>query len=234
MRKIVSEQLWRSMYQFQWIYLPILYGFLAFKVRLTDITDTWLARTSGPIRVNFYDSVLVRVFITKGFWAFWRIYLPLYVLNVPTASFWALFMISEVMSGLWLAWNFEVSHLAPDALFPTAKSADLTSTQNPMSVVASVVPSTPSNKNKGKAVTRETISEDPSSPKNAAASSSAAKQQYVIPKSWAVVQAESSVDYGHNSWWTAWWCGALNYQVGVNRWAGDLTLNARLRVVAAL
>jgi fatty acid desaturase len=183
LRRIVGDQSWVSVYKWQWLYLPILYAFLALKVRVSDITDTWLARTSGPMRVNFYDSVLIRIFAVKGSWIFWRTVLPLMYLPITWQKYWALWLITEFTSGLWLAWNFEVSHLAPEALFP-----DIITGEEAASLAT----------------------------KKSAQAANAVKYapgQKVVPKSWVVTQIESSVDYGHDSPLTTWWCGALNYQI---------------------
>ena len=206
LRRIVPDQIMHSVYALQWIYLPFLYGFLAFKVRMTDIFDTWLKLTSGPIRVNFYDSVFIRIFLVKGLWAAWRIYYPLFVLKMDYKIFWFLFFVTELASGFWLAWNFEVSHLAPEADFPRIRNADgnySTSTAAAEAAAKKFEAELKKQKAGVPIVTKET---------NTPSTTSGAVQK-VIPRSWAQVQVESSVDYGHDSWWTAWWCGALNYQI---------------------
>ena len=74
------------------------------------------------MRVNFYDSVFVRIILVKAQWLAWRVALPLMFLpQLPPAHFALLFAVAELSSGVWLAWNFEVSHLAPEALFPVVK-----------------------------------------------------------------------------------------------------------------
>ena len=181
------------MYRWQWLYLPILYSVLAIKVRISDVTDTWLARTSGPMKVNFYDSALVRVFGVKLSWAAWRIALPLLHAGLaphnPLPTFLALFMITELMSGVWLAWNFEVSHLVPDALFPVVRDS---AAHRDAELAAA---------KRGVAGAK------------ARADVVYAPGQKVIPQSWAVAQVEGSLDYAHDAPLTTWWCGALNYQI---------------------
>lgn len=188
-RYLVPGQSYNWVYKYQWLYLPVLYGVLGFRTRVQDVLTTWLANDCGPVRVNFYNSPWFRVVFTKLVWASWRIYLPLYVLNVPSAAFWACFWVSEVMTGYWLAWNFEVSHVADTVIFPreyTIEEAKKIS--------------------KGEKVPFE---------KGAVSASrdSLQKVQRVITDCWAAVQVKTSVDYGHNSWLTAFWTGALNYQI---------------------
>ena len=185
LRRIVGDQSWIGVYKWQWLYLPMLYAFLALKVRVSDVTDTWLARTSGPMRVNFYDSVFVRIFLVKGSWIFWRTVLPLLYLPITWQKYWALWLITEFTSGLWLAWNFEVSHLAPEAYFPETMTGE--------EVVLSA-------SSKGEKKSTQTAVKY-------------APGQKVVPKSWIVTQIESSVDYAHDAPLTTWWCGALNYQI---------------------
>jgi len=120
-RRIVKRQLWTGLYKWQHVYLPPLYGILGLKFRIQDITDTFLGRTNGPIRVNMYDSVFVRLVLVKAFWAAWRIGVPLFWLSVPVTQFVTLFLVSEIMTGYWLAFNFQVSHVSNVADFPNGE-----------------------------------------------------------------------------------------------------------------
>ncbi len=124
LRFLVSEQTWKKMYAWQWLYLPVLYGFLGFLTRIQDVAATWLAKSSGPIRVNYYGDAWLRIFATKGFWAAWRIAVPLLVWKVPAATFWPLFAVSEICTGFYLAWNFEVSHISGEVEWPAAKGVN--------------------------------------------------------------------------------------------------------------
>jgi fatty acid desaturase len=183
------------------------------QVRFTDVTDTWYKRVSGPIRVNYYDSALVRTLLNKTVWVAWRFYLPLAVLNIPHAVFWPLFAISELASGYWLAWNFEVSHLAPHADFPRTEA--VAASDAPFAVAAAVglaeaAKAAGKKAPAGSATAAAAVAAAAGAPAPAAPGAPA---QLIIPRSWAVVQAESSVDYGHGSAWVAFWCGALNYQI---------------------
>ena len=107
-RFFVSGQAWAAVYKWQHLYLPVLYSLLAFKVRFEDINSLWVQGMSGPVRVNLYSNPWVRLALTKAVWAAWRIGVPLLVLGVPQSTFWACFLIAELVSGAWLAWNFEV------------------------------------------------------------------------------------------------------------------------------
>jgi len=121
LRMIVPAQVWQAVYRWQHVYLPIVYGLLSLKFRLQDITDLAIARTNGAIRVNEYDNFWIRIGLTKVVWAAWRILVPLFVFQVPAAQFWTMFLVSELTSGYWLAFNFQVSHISTDIDWPNGK-----------------------------------------------------------------------------------------------------------------
>ena len=162
LRRHVPQQVYEGMYAYQWLYLPLLYGFLGVLTRVQDYLTTFVARTAGPIRVNYYGSSLVHLLAPKLFWLGYRVLLPLLDLRVPHATFWPCLAVTELATGFYLAWNFEVSHVADTVSFPVAELKD---------------------------------------------------GVQVLPMSWAESQVATGVDYAHNSWWEAWWSGALNYQI---------------------
>jgi len=53
LRRIVPAQFWTSLYRYQHIYLPVLYGLLGLKFRIQDVTDFMIKKTNGPVRVNW-------------------------------------------------------------------------------------------------------------------------------------------------------------------------------------
>jgi fatty acid desaturase len=117
-RYIVSRQVWTWLYRFQHIYMPVLYALLALKMRFDDVAYVWLQGKDGPIRVNWFESPLVRVVLTKGLWFAWRVVLPLVLFRTPLAELLLLFFVSEFTTGWWLAFNFQVSHISDGADFP--------------------------------------------------------------------------------------------------------------------
>ena len=124
-RRVTKPQKWASVYRWQWLYLPLAYSLLTMKVRVDDIVYIWWQRMNGPLRVNYFDSAWLRIVASKGFWVSWRLLFPLLVLQVPASTFWTLFLIGELASGFWLAWNFQVSHISQETVFPSdLKSLD--------------------------------------------------------------------------------------------------------------
>jgi len=118
MRRVSKLQRWLKFYRFQHIYLFILYGLLGLKFRVQDFTETLINQTNGPIRVNLPRAEYYRQAMSKPFWAFWRLFVPLFVFKMSMGEFWALFFISEFVTGYYLAFNFQVSHVSPSVAFP--------------------------------------------------------------------------------------------------------------------
>lgn len=118
-RRVTKPQTWANVYRWQWLYLPIAYSLLTIKVRVDDIMYVWWTKMNGPVRVNYFDSPWLRIVVSKGFWLLWRIVVPLAVWRVPAMHYWALFTVAELAAGAWLAWNFQVSHISQDTLFPS-------------------------------------------------------------------------------------------------------------------
>lgn len=113
-RRLVHEQVFAPMYRWQHIYLPPLYGVLAIKSRLQDLTEVFSRLTNGPIRVNpIATQDYLRMVSSKCIWAFYRIVVPITLFRATTlGQFVVLFLITEATTGYWLAFNFQVSHIS--------------------------------------------------------------------------------------------------------------------------
>ncbi|CAN0463392.1 unnamed protein product [Ectocarpus sp. 12 AP-2014] len=123
-RRLVHRQKNASMYKYQHLYLPPLYGILGLKFRIQDLTGTFFGKTNGPVRVNPISRYRWAE-ISKVFWALWRICLPLAFfegVNTPL-MFTALFLVSEWMTGYYLAFNFQVSHVSTECDYPLGAEA---------------------------------------------------------------------------------------------------------------
>ncbi|KAA8497298.1 Delta(5) fatty acid desaturase A [Porphyridium purpureum] len=111
-RRIAPSQFWASVYKYQYVYMPVLYGVLGLKSRYQDVFEIFSAHTNGPIRVNpisVQDNV--RQFASKSFWAFFRFVVPHVFFQLPWKEHILLFLCSEFVTGYWLAYNFQVSHV---------------------------------------------------------------------------------------------------------------------------
>lgn len=118
-RRLVPEQVWRSMYEYQHIYLPPLYGILAMKSRIQDVTSIFRDRVNGPIRVNPISvQDYLRMVSSKFVWFFYRAIVPAVFFDVLSlGQLVALFMTVEFTTGYWLSYNFQVSHVSDEADF---------------------------------------------------------------------------------------------------------------------
>ncbi|TYZ61184.1 hypothetical protein PybrP1_009876 [[Pythium] brassicae (nom. inval.)] len=122
-RRIVHRQVLLPIYKFQHIYLPPLYGVLGLKFRIQDVFETFVALTNGPVRVNPHPvSDWVQMVLAKSFWAFYRIYIPLVWLRVPAGTFWGVFFLAEFVTGWYLAFNFQVSHVSTECDYPCGEA----------------------------------------------------------------------------------------------------------------
>jgi len=118
-RRITPFQKTSWIYKFQHVYLMILYGALGIKFRIQDITDTILDGTNGSIRVNQQSAWdLGMQVVTKSTWFLWRIVLPLVWFQCDFVSFLWTFFVGELITGYYLAFNFQVSHVSPQAVWP--------------------------------------------------------------------------------------------------------------------
>lgn len=145
-----------------------------------------------------YDSMLVRLFAVKVFWATWRIVIPLVFLEVPHAQFWPLFLVTEVVTGYWLSFNFQVSHVSEVADYPQGEAKGPSIDDEwAVSQVSAVSPG----------CTRQSC----------ARRAMCSPALYVFPRCAIrfhfLQQVKSSVDYSHGNWWMTFLCGALNYQI---------------------
>lgn len=118
-RRLAVQQRWRSLYRYQHLYLLPLYGVLAIKSRVTDFTETFGNRINGPVRVNpIATQDYLRMLCGKFVWAFYRLVVPAVFCQALSGQQLAcLFLSVEAMTGYWLAFNFQVSHISDDAEF---------------------------------------------------------------------------------------------------------------------
>lgn len=115
-RRLVKQQRQKDMYQWQHVYLPPLYGILGMKSRVQDITEIYSQLTNGPIRVNpIVTEDYLRLISSKSVWFFYRVVVPwVFFKAVSPGTFALLFFCTEMMTGYWLAFNFQVSHISDD------------------------------------------------------------------------------------------------------------------------
>lgn len=118
-RRLVDQQVYKGLYRYQHLYLPVLYGLLGLKSRVQDVVEIFGQHMNGPIRVNPISvQDVLRMIGTKCFWVFWRIVVPCKFFGVLNKRQMALlFIAAEVTTGYYLAFNFQVSHVSSEADF---------------------------------------------------------------------------------------------------------------------
>mmetsp|Transcript_30031 Transcript_30031/g.36817 ORF Transcript_30031/g.36817 Transcript_30031/m.36817 type:complete len:461 (-) Transcript_30031:14-1396(-) len=121
MRRIAPNQTYYDAYMYQYIYLPLLYCFYAFKNRIQDITQTLMLQFNGNMRVNPYFCGIksaLRLGIFKSLWIFRTIIIPLFIFKIPFFEWLLLFCCNELTTGYFLTYNFQVSHVSTDLQWP--------------------------------------------------------------------------------------------------------------------
>jgi len=109
-RRVSPAQQWSWFYQYQHIYAPLLYGLLTIKYRLQD-WQTFVFRTNGQIRVLTPSAYNVSIFVLgKVLFFVTHLILPMYFF--PVWRVVVLFFIAELASGYYLAFVFQVNHVA--------------------------------------------------------------------------------------------------------------------------
>jgi fatty acid desaturase len=118
-RRLVAQQILRKIHKFQWIYMPLLYGLYFFKTRIQDFTEIFGRLKSGPIRVNPIDiQDYVRLAASKSFFLFYRVVVPVVFWKAYSFKEMAIcFVVTEMVTGWYLAFIFEVSHISDEADF---------------------------------------------------------------------------------------------------------------------
>lgn len=186
LRRLVPKQLYSWMYKYQNWYLPIVYGFLVMKIRLDDIKTNLFSKMNGSVRVNEYTNLPLRILGMKAIFLAHRVIVPLFFLKTLTPlEFFTLMFIGDYFSGIYLAYNFQVSHITTHVSWPRGGTEEERKT---MEKVAA------ERKRKG------LPSEDPYAVN-------------MLTDSWAVTQVKTSLDYAHDSPITTYLSAALNYQI---------------------
>jgi len=114
-RRVSPAQGWMPMYKYQHIYAPFLYGLLPFKSRIQD-SDSFIRRVNGRIRVvNPSMFYVITYLIGKVNFIIWRFVVPLFFMSL--GQLMISFFIAEFVLGYYLAFVFQVSHVATDLDF---------------------------------------------------------------------------------------------------------------------
>ncbi|CAG8446338.1 8031_t:CDS:10 [Cetraspora pellucida] len=117
-RRIKPSQRWYSRYVNQHLFVPILYGFLAIKVRIQDITVLYFVGSNDKIRINPITTWHTCVFWSgKVFFVLHRIIIPL-MISFSAWKVFLLFAIADAVSSYWLALTFQANHVVGEVEWP--------------------------------------------------------------------------------------------------------------------
>ncbi|KAL5486887.1 hypothetical protein EMCRGX_G019424 [Ephydatia muelleri] len=107
-RRIKDTQKWYPVYLYQHLYMPVLYGFLGVKTKLTDTYNIITMRITTT-HVNPLNKFQIVVFFGgKLMHLFLRLFVPYMFMNFSTVIY--LNALCEATASYWLALLFETSH----------------------------------------------------------------------------------------------------------------------------
>jgi len=117
-RRIKKTQNKYSHYNFQQIYAPFLYSFLAIKFRFNDFLVMLVYKSNGYVKLSPPTAFHWIIFFGgKSFWLTYRIIIPSFFL-----PFWQviiLYILYDIILSLYLALTFQVNHVVPQTVWPT-------------------------------------------------------------------------------------------------------------------
>lgn len=219
LRLIAPQQGNSWVYKYQHIWLPVLYSLLTLKSRLQDY-GIHSSRMNGPIPVNPITSgQWIRLAVSKFNFIVLRLLIPMYFMSVTDVL--ALFVVTELISGAYLAFNFQVSHVSEEAEFPVTDSIPASSSYMTKENYKVSIADKPDDKsmngiNKFHGFRSKNLKSDLKAAEKTVDLERALSAKPAIHKQWDVewaeLQVRSSLDYAHDSALCTWLCGALNYQ----------------------
>nr|CAG8508954.1 1819_t:CDS:10 [Entrophospora candida] len=116
-RRIKPSQRWYSRYINQHVFVPFLYGLLAFKVRIQDIIIVYILKSNDNIRINPLTTSHTLIFWGgKAFFILYRIIIPLLLL--PVWKVLILFVIADMITSYWLSLTFQANHVVEEVEWP--------------------------------------------------------------------------------------------------------------------
>jgi len=122
-RRLVNQQKWKFMYKFQAFYLPLLYPLLALKTRVSDAMILFGSKASGPLTMTVSRDQRLLLAATKAFFVWYQFYLPYSIGYLTVGRLFVLYLATELASGAWLAYFFQVNHISESIRYTTAEDA---------------------------------------------------------------------------------------------------------------
>ncbi|CAG8695833.1 11289_t:CDS:2, partial [Acaulospora morrowiae] len=123
-RRIKPSQKWYSRYVNQHVFVPIIYGLLAIKVRLQDINIVYIIGSNDKIRINPLTMWQTCVFWGgKAFFIFYRVIIP--ITFFPLWKVFTLCAIADAISSYWLSLTFQANHVVEEVEWPLPDESGL-------------------------------------------------------------------------------------------------------------
>ncbi|KAJ3012787.1 hypothetical protein HKX48_006092 [Thoreauomyces humboldtii] len=118
-RRIRPHQKWYSFYLSQHIYAPLMYGLYGLKSRWDDVSNIYITRSRGAIKINPLQPHQHAIFwVGKLFFFAHRLILPCFFIPVGRAV--ALFLLADVATSMTLALVFQANHVVEHVSWPAA------------------------------------------------------------------------------------------------------------------
>ena len=118
-RRIKPRQSWFPTYRIQHLYMPIIYPFLAFKMKFEDFY-TFYVMKKATIRINPLTAFQMAMFIgEKAFHVLTRFILPCFF--VPVLSVVILNLAADIVTGMWQAVISQITHVNSMVEWPEEK-----------------------------------------------------------------------------------------------------------------
>eukprot|EP00003_Mantamonas_plastica_P026868 TRINITY_DN562_c0_g1_i1.p1 TRINITY_DN562_c0_g1~~TRINITY_DN562_c0_g1_i1.p1 ORF type:complete len:352 (-),score=93.24 TRINITY_DN562_c0_g1_i1:562-1617(-) len=95
-RRIKPYQRWLPFYVAQHFYVPFVYGLLAWKTRIQDLTITFKEKRNGVVRINPVSTYhKVMLVFGKIFWVYYRVLIPYFMFDIPMSTVIACFTVAD-------------------------------------------------------------------------------------------------------------------------------------------
>ena len=110
-RRIKPLQSWFPSYRLQHLYMPIIYPFLAYKMKFEDFHTLYVMK-KATIRINPLITSQTLMFVGEKFVHFLiRLLLPYFCVTVPLSTLLLLNITADVVMGLWQAIISQLTHI---------------------------------------------------------------------------------------------------------------------------
>ncbi len=106
-------------HRFQFIYAWFFYSFMTVMwVTSKDITQLFRYKKMGLTKLDNFTHLVLELVVSKVFYYFYMIVLPMLVLDIPWWAVLLLLLLKHMIGGFTLATVFVLAHVVPETAFP--------------------------------------------------------------------------------------------------------------------